>query len=685
MKNLWNDTEAAATVARYGKNNISEDLALRVYTTRLLGGDPQLVLHGGGNTSVKTRSKDILGEEWDVLCVKGSGWDMSVIEPQGLPAVKLETLLKARNLEALSDEDMVALQRSNLMDPASPNPSVETLLHAFLPHKFVDHTHSTAVLALVDQENSEALIKQVYGTRMGFVPYIPPGFELAKVAGEVYDRDPSVEGLILDKHGIFTFGASAREAYERMINAVTEAEDHISANGINSFAQRTDLPANPASARDLAPILRGAIAEALGEGHFNRTVSDFRTSDNVLNFINGVDLEDYGLRGVTTPDLTLHVKNWPVILPPCPADGIDAWAEAARAAIHAYMENYQAYFERCNAADDIERTMLDPMPRMAIVPGLGVFGFGRTAKTASISGDVAEVWMKTVAEAESIGRFHPLPAEELFKLEYWSLEQAKLKSRKILPLTGQVALVTGGAGAIGAATAKLLAETGAHVVVADLDKDAADTIAKSIGNGSIGVGCDVTDPASVRAAFDRAAETFGGIDIVISNAGAAWQGEIGTLDDALLRKSFELNFFAHQSVAQNAVRLFKLQQTGGVLLFNTSKQAINPGANFGAYGLPKAATLFLSRQYALEYGKIGVRSSAVNADRIRSGLLSNDMIASRSKARGISESDYMSGNLLKQEVTADHVAAAFLSLVMAERTTAGVLTVDGGNIEAALR
>ena len=246
MKNLWNDTEAAAMIARYGKNNISEDLALRVYTTRLLGGDPQLVLHGGGNTSVKTRSKDILGEEWDVLCVKGSGWDMSVIEPQGLPAVKLETLLKARNLDALSDEDMVALQRSNLMDPSSPNPSVETLLHAFLPHKFVDHTHSTAVLALVDQENSEALIKQVYGTRMGFVPYIPPGFELAKVAGEVYDRDPSVEGLILDKHGIFTFGASAREAYERMINAVTEAENHIAANGVNTFAQRTDLPASPA-------------------------------------------------------------------------------------------------------------------------------------------------------------------------------------------------------------------------------------------------------------------------------------------------------------------------------------------------------------------------------------------------------------------------------------------------------
>ncbi len=685
MKNLWNDHEASACIARYAANNISEDLALRVYTTQLLGGVQQLVLHGGGNTSVKTRTSDILGDVWDVLCVKGSGWDMAVIEPAGLPAVKLEPLLKARARNTLSDEDMVALQRANLIDPSSPNPSVETLLHAFLPHKFVDHTHSTAVLALVDQEDSAGRIGKVYGSRMGFVPYIPPGFELAKVAAEVFDKDPSVEGLILDKHGIFTFGDTAKQAYDRMIDAVNAAEDYVAANHKRVISARPDLPVQSADATALVPILRGAVAEALGEGHYNRFVADFRTSNRVLEFINGAELEDYGMRGVTTPDLTIHVKNWPVILPPCPADGVDAWAPKARAAIAAYAKNYQAYFESCNGADDIERTMLDPMPRMAIVPGLGVFGFGRTARTAHISGDVAEVWMDTVANAHSIGDFSPLPKEDLFKLEYWSLEQAKLKSRKILPLTGQVALVTGGAGAIGAATARLLSQTGAHVVVADLDGEAASAVAASIGNDAVGVGCDVTNAARVRAAFDRATSQFGGVDIVISNAGAAWQGEIGLLEDETLRKSFELNFFAHQCVAQNAVRLFKAQQTGGVLLFNTSKQAINPGANFGAYGLPKAATLFLSRQYALEYGKIGVRSSAVNADRIGSGLLSDDMIASRSKARGVSEDDYMAGNLLKQEVTADHVAQAFLDLALSERTTAAVLTVDGGNIEAALR
>ena len=246
-------------------------------------------------------------------------------------------------------------------------------------------------------------------------------------------------------------------------------------------------------------------------------------------------------------------------------------------------------------------------------------------------------------------------------------------------------LVTGGGGAIGAATARLFAANGAHVVVADTDEDKAKTAARAAGNASIGVVCDVTDPASVRRVFDAAVAQYGGIDIVVSNAGAAWEGGIGEIDDALLRKSFELNFFAHQSVAQNAVRLYKLQGTGGVLLFNTSKQAVNPGPKFGAYGLPKAATLFLSRQYALEYGEIGVRSNAVNADRIRSGLLTGDMIASRSRARGLTEKDYMAGNLLGLEVTAEHVAQAFLHQALAERTTADVTTVDGGNIAAALR
>ncbi|TIX22739.1 class II aldolase/adducin family protein, partial [Mesorhizobium sp.] len=227
MKNLWNDDAAEKLIADYAMKGVGRDLALRVYTTRLLGGEPRLVLHGGGNTSCKTTATDLVGDQWDVLCVKGSGWDMGVIEPQGLPAVKLKPLLKARTLNRLADEDMVALQRVNLIDPSSPNPSVETLLHAFLPHKFVDHTHSTAILAIVDQEDSKPLVKTVFGSKMGYVPYIMPGFDLAKAAADIFDADPDVEGLILDKHGIFTFGDDAKQAYDRMIHYVNVAEDYI--------------------------------------------------------------------------------------------------------------------------------------------------------------------------------------------------------------------------------------------------------------------------------------------------------------------------------------------------------------------------------------------------------------------------------------------------------------------------
>jgi len=685
MKNLWTDSDAEAMVAAYAAKGVDRELALRVYTTRLLGGDPRLVLHGGGNTSVKLTATDLVGDTWDVLCVKGSGWDMAVIEPAGLPAVKLQPLLKARALERLSDEDMVALQRANLIDPGSPNPSVETLLHAFLPHKFVDHTHSTAVLAIVDQgEDSEQLIAKVFGPKMGYVPYIKPGFDLAKAAAEIYERDPSVEGLILDKHGIFTFAETAKEAYGLMIHWVTVAEDHVAANR-KPAAPRAMLPATLADPAAIAPMLRGAVAARYAEGRIDRMVSDFRTSPAILDFLARADLDRLAARGVSTPDLSIRIKTGPVVLPAPDAGDLAGYRAAAENAIADYVRDYERYFTENDARDDVRRTMLDPMPRLSLVPGLGMFGHGRTLKDARIASDVGEMWIEAVSGAEAIGDFRPLAKSDLFELEYWSLEQAKLAGNKPKPLTGQVALITGGAGAIGAATARLFAANGAHVVVVDLDAARAAETAKAAGNGSIGVGADVTKPEEVRAAFDRAVATYGGVDIVVSNAGAAWEGGIGEIDDALLRRSFELNFFAHQTVAQNAVRLFKEQKTGGALLFNTSKQAVNPGPKFGAYGLPKAATLFLSRQYALEYGAIGVRSNAVNADRIRSGLLTDDMIHSRSKARGLSEKDYMSGNLLGLEVTADHVAQAFLHHALAERTTGDVTTVDGGNIAAVLR
>src|SRR4051794_29167768 len=297
MESAWNDSDAEMAVAAY--QNLGRDLALRVYTTRLLGRDPRLVLHGGGNTSVKTRIADLNGDAVEVLCVKGSGWDMGTIEPAGLPAVRLAPLLKLRAREKLSDEEMVRLQRANLIDPAAPNPSVEALLHAFIPHKFVDHTHSTAVLALTDQPDGEALCRQVFGARVGYVPYVMPGFALARAAAQVFDADPSVEGLILIKHGIFSFGADARQAYERMIALVDTAEAWIARNRQRTFAV-AKLPGRLARLEQVAPIVRGACApaDAGTEGAWKRFVLDFRGSEAVMNFVNGSDVARYGQAGV---------------------------------------------------------------------------------------------------------------------------------------------------------------------------------------------------------------------------------------------------------------------------------------------------------------------------------------------------------------------------------------------------
>jgi len=686
MDSRFVERDAEALVARYADSGVNRDLALRVYTTRLLGQDPRLVLHGGGNTSVKTTVPDLLGQETAVLCVKGTGWDMGVMEPPGMPAVRMEPILKLRAREAVSDEEMVRFQRASLIDPMAPNPSVETLLHAFVPHKFVDHTHATAILSLTDQPDGEKICAEVFDGRMGIVPYIMPGFALAKKSAEVFEAGRDAHGLILHKHGIFTFGANAREAYERMIEMVSLAEARLRRQRKSVFVT-TQLPQRAAALATVAPIVRGAcsLKDEKQDGAWRRLILEYRGGDAVRGFVDGSQVARYSQAGVVTPDHTIRTKNWPLVLP-APEDGkSDDFKRAAAAAVAAFIESYKAYFARNNARVGGIKTMLDPLPRVVLVPGLGLFGLGRSRKDAKIAADLAEAAIETITDAEAIGRFESISEADMFDVEYWSLEQAKLGSAKELPLAGQIAAITGAGGAIGAATARAFAAAGAEVALLDLDEDAARAAAKRIGGAALALRCDVTDATSVRAAFDRIAEVFGGVDIVVSNAGAAWQGRIGEVDEAILRQSFELNFYGHQRVAQNAVRLMLAQGTGGCLLFNVSKQAINPGPNFGPYGLPKAATLFLVRQYALDYGADGIRANAVNADRIRSGILTEEMIAQRSKARGLSEKDYMSGNLLAREVTAEDVAQAFLAQALALKTTADVTTVDGGNIAAALR
>ena len=684
MRNLWSDEEAAATVERSRAGGVAEDLALRIYTSRLIGGEPALVIHGGGNTSVKTVVPDLFGRDVEAICVKGSGWDLATIEAPGLPALRLSPLREARRLNALSDEEMVRFLRANLLDPAAPNPSVETLLHAFLPHKFVDHTHATAILSCSDSRQGVDLCAQIFGARLVALPYVMPGFLLAKAVADAYDAAPAAEGVLLHKHGLFTFGATARQSYDRMIEFVSIAERAIAAAPAWTPAPRL-LQSKIADAADVAPVLRGLCAEGLGGGRWRRFIAQHRSSPQIRAFVDGEDLADYGARGVITPDHIIRTKNKYLPAPAPRAGDIERFRDEAARAISDYRACYGAYFDRNNARAGGAKSRLDSAPRVALVPGVGLFGLGRTASEAAIAADLAEITIATVADAERLGGFEPLGEEDLFDMEYWSLEQAKLGAQKSKPLEGQVAVVTGAGGAIGAAIAKLFAENGAEVALLDIDEAAARKAAKTAGKRALAVLCDVTDERSVNAAYAEICRRFGGVDILVSNVGAAYESPIDAIDETLLRKSFEVNFFAHQRMAQGAVGIMKAQGTGGALLFNISKQAVNPGPNFGAYGLPKAAALHLVRQYAIECGANGIRANAVNADKVRSGLLNEAMIASRAKARGVDEETYMHGNLLGLEVRPEDVAQAFLHQALALKTTGDVTTVDGGNAAAMLR
>lgn len=688
-ENKWNDTKVREWVAKAGNNPADILLAERVYSSRIIGADPDLVMHGGGNTSVKTRRTALLGNTIDVLHVKGSGWDLDTLEAPGLPGVQMDPLMALRQLDALSDEDMVNMQRANLLDTTSPNPSVETLLHAYLPHRFVDHTHATAFLVLANLPDAEQIIQDLFGGRLVTVPYIMPGFSLAKKAADVFDANPDCEGLVLLKHGHFTFGDTAKQSYDRVIEHTNIVEDwlanHAKGRSFSCTVRRDRTPLNAGAAARVLPILRGAIARIRGTHHKSDArpvIFDLRTGPVIDAFLSRDDLATLRTRGVASPDHVIRTKG--AMLHLTLADVTDG-ADAINARIDAYIADYKLFFERQNARVGGIKVMLEPSPCVAWIEGVGIVGIGKDATAASAAGDIAEQTVETMTLAEGVSSFQPIGEDDLFDMEYWSLEQAKLAKATAKPFTGQVVAVTGGAGAIGLATAKAFADLGAAIALIDRDEAACTKAAASLGRNNLAVAADLAKAGAAEAAVDAVTQRFGGLNVLVSNAGYALQGNILDMDEAAFRASFEVNFFAHLAMAKAAARVFEIQGNGGQILLNVSKQAVNPGKGFGAYGLPKATTFFLVRQLALELGERGVRVNGVNADRIRSGLLTDSFIETRADARGVSTGDYMAGNLLKKEVEAHHVANAFVALACADRTTAHVMTVDGGNIEAALR
>jgi rhamnose utilization protein RhaD (predicted bifunctional aldolase and dehydrogenase)/NAD(P)-dependent dehydrogenase (short-subunit alcohol dehydrogenase family) len=677
LKNNWSNNESRKYISKYKKLGHSEDLALRVYTSRLLGRNSELVLHGGGNTSVKTTIKDIDGKNYDVLCVKGSGWDMAEIEPEGLPAVKLKPLLSLKNKKHLSDEDMVAYQKRNLIDIKSPNPSVETFLHAFLPFKFVDHTHSDAIMNVTNRPDGLKFSKKIFGKKVSIVPYVMPGFGLAKKINEVYSMNPNIDCLILMNHGIFTFANNAKEAYSLMIKYVSKAEKAVKKlkvkkiKQINNFSTRFDVG-------EVAPILRGLLSEQKDQ----KFIVNYRINNKLKYFINGQNIKNYSSRGTATPDHVIRVKPFPLIITPKKNSTLKEFELTAKKAFDNYRKKYIRYFNTNKKKVKEKKVMLDTSPRVILVQNIGLFSVGNSLNAAKIAGDLTETNARVISSVEETSRYKFIPEKDLFDVEYWSLEQAKIqKTKKILE--GNIVVITGSTGRIGFETYKLFKSYGAEVILLDYNLDKIKSLQSKIKE--LCIHCDVRNKKSVKSAFKQICEKYGGIDILISNAGTAVGGSIAEVDDRILRQSFEDNFFSHQNCASEAIKIMKKQNINGCILFNISKQSVNPGKNFGPYGLPKSALLSLCKQYAVDYGSYGIRSNGINADRIRSGLLNDSMIKNRAKARELTEDDYMKGNLLLDEVKAEDVAKAFFHLAVSKKTTGAVLTVDGGNIAASLR
>ena len=684
MINKWNNIEAKKYITYYKKNKISKELALRIYTTHLLGKEKDLVLHGGGNTSLKTSINNIFKQEINVMYIKGSGWDMKTIDYPGMPAVELEPLLKTNKLKKLNDFDMVNLQRKCLISPQAPNPSVETLLHAFLPFKYVDHTHASAILGLIDQPNDYEICKATFGSQVGIVPYVIPGFELAKLSHQIFCKNKNVIGLILLKHGIFTFGDDAKESYDRMIKLVSIAEKRL--NRVNNIIITKKLARKNLSQQignNIFPLIRKHLSRKEKNGSFIKWILDLRVNDKILKYLNHPKLKDISQKGPVTPDHVIRIKPNPLILKVRNIK-IEKLDNIIEKEIQKFKKNYNKYFLK-NKKYVKKSIELDANPRLIFVPHLGIIGIGRTKKEAEIASDLAESTVDIITKAESIGKFQSIPDKEIFKVEYWPMEQAKLKNLKRANLTGHVTVISGGCGTIGLAVAKEFHKEGSEIVLLENSSYNINNTPPEISKFARIIKCNVTNRGEVKKAFLEINKAYGGVDILVSNAGAAWQGEIGIVPEKIIKDSFNLNFFAHQYLSQESTKIMLKQNTGGVLLYNISKQSINPGVNFGPYGLPKASTLFLMRQYTLEYGQYGIRANGVNADKIRSGILNKTLISSRAKSRKLSEKNYMSGNLLKAEVLAEDVAKAFLYLAKAKKTTGDVMTVDGGNISAVLR
>jgi rhamnose utilization protein RhaD (predicted bifunctional aldolase and dehydrogenase)/NAD(P)-dependent dehydrogenase (short-subunit alcohol dehydrogenase family) len=648
MKNLWAPAEAA---------NCKSDLELRVYSSRLLGRDDTLVLHGGGNTSVKVREKNVAGDEEEILYVKGSGWDLGTIEVDGFAPVRLAPLLKLAQLESLSDPQMVNELAANVTRAGAPAPSVETILHAVIPPKFVDHTHADALLAITNTDDGEARVREIYGDDVLIVPYVMPGFELARVCAKKIQAEmkPSTVGMVLLKHGLFSFGATAEESYGRMISLVERAENYLKKQ--KAWEIRWPDESTAAIGPALA-ALRSEIAKAAGFPVVLRASTDPKS----LGFARASNVGEVSQRGPATPDHILRTKRLPML-------GRD---------VNGYAETYREYFARNVSRAKEPKTMLDPAPRVVLDPEFGLTTAGRSAKEAAIAHDLYSHTIDVIMRAEKLGGYRALAEEELFEFEYWDLEQAKLRRAGTPPMfAGEIACVTGAASGIGKACVEALLKRGAAVVGLDLEKQNAER------PDYLGLQCDVTSEEAIAGALEKAVRRFGGLDMLILNAGIFPAGTpIESLDSEEWRRVFAVNLDANLALLRECYPLLKLAPRGGRVVVIGSKNVAAPGPGAAAYSASKAALTQLARVAALEWGAAGIRVNTLHPNAVfDTGIWTDDVLKARAASYGMSVDEYKCNNVLKTEVRSADVGelAAELCGPLFAKTTGAQIPIDGGN------
>ncbi len=655
MKSLWSDTDAGEFT--------DNPLQLRVYSSRLLGRDPALVLHGGGNTSVKITETNLFGDSEDLLYVKGSGWDLGDIEAEGFAPVRLNTLLRMAELESLSDTDMVRMQRAAMTDPYAPNPSVEAVLHAIIPCTYVDHTHADAVVSITNTPGGDAKIRELYGDRVLVAPYVMPGFVLAK---KVYEMTQGIDwaqydGIVLLNHGVFTFDDDARRSYEKMIDIVSVAERYI--------ASRASLTTAPANLKDMDLLSLARTRRKVAELRNHAVYALPDNSDEAFTFACLDNVDSIATRGPLTPDHIIRTKQSPLIIQPDAAgDDTD---------IDDYADAYRAYFDRNASAQQV---CLDPAPRWAVWKKQGLVSFGTSLKEAEIISDITRHTIKAIQLAEQLGGWQALPEKDLFEVEYWELEQAKLNKNKASPeFQGKVALVTGAASGIGKACVEALLEKGAAVNAIDIDPAIKGLFAQ---HGALETVCDVTDDTLLKHAVEATVSHFGGLDILVSNAGVFTANEnIENMSEDAWQRSLAINLTSHQHLIKYCIPYMRHGIDPSIVII-ASKNVPAPGPGASAYSAAKAGLTQLARVAAFELGKDHIRVNSIHPNAVfDTGVWTDEILQGRAKSYGMSVDEYKANNVLHTSVTSKNVADMVCAMAgkTFAKTTGSQVPVDGGN------